>query len=224
MTHETRSACFGVPAEVQELSNRPRWTLFCPGVLPHELANFGVTVGQLINTKLANKFSGISTWISRDALERGVEEFAGRCRPWRTLPPSWWHCALKRGRILGLLEFGSQPSALPDDLLPWFGQRRCRHPLEGSICTTRRAPMRAEVEAHALLVAKHHLGMQISGEGQRGQGRPSPLPRRLQQFGACSRQEAVFNRHSETPRELCNFCQRAPGGRAATCWPLWTPG
>ena len=32
---------------------------------------------------------------------------------------------------LGLLEFGSQPLALLDDLLPWFGQRRCRHRWKG---------------------------------------------------------------------------------------------
>ena len=41
--------------------------------------------------------------------------------------------------------------------------------------------MRAEVEAWP----------ETSGEGQRGQGRPSPLSRPLQQFGASSRQEAV---------------------------------
>ena len=77
-------------------------------------------------------------------------------------------------------------------------------PLEGSI---RRAPMRAEVEAHALLVAKYLLGMQTSGEGQRGQGRPSPLRRSTYGDATCMQ------------REVCNFRQRAPSGRAATCWP-----
>ena len=87
--------------------------------------------------------------------------------------------------------------------------------------------MRAEVEAHALLAAKHILGMQTSDEGQRGQ--PSAFPRPLQQFGACSRQEAAsidirqllhsLDRDAtSTQREACNFRQRAPGGRAATCW------
>ena len=52
------------------------------------------------------------------------------CRHRRRLPPPWWHCAMKRAH-LGLLEFGSQPLALPDDLLPWFGQRRSRHRWKG---------------------------------------------------------------------------------------------
>ena len=43
--------------------------------------------------------------------------------------------------------------------------------------------MRPEVEAHALLAAKHFFGMLT--------GRPSAFPRPLQQFSACSRQEAA---------------------------------
>ena len=155
--------------------------------------------------------------ISRDALERGAEDFAGRCRPWRTLPPSWWHCALKRGasRSSGVRVTTFSSAGRPP---PLVRAEEVSAPLERSIRTTRRAPMRAELEAHTLLVAKHLLGMQTSGEGQRGQGRPSPLPRPLQQ------RRSTYGDATCTQREVCNFRQRAPGGRAATCWPLWTPG
>ena len=44
--------------------------------------------------------------------------------------------------------------------------------------------MRPEIEAHALLAAKHLLCMLT--------GRPSAFPRPLQQFSACSRQEAAL--------------------------------
>ena len=48
VTHETRSACFGVPAEVQNCQTVQE---DCPGVLRHELANSGATVGQLITRR-----------------------------------------------------------------------------------------------------------------------------------------------------------------------------
>ena len=61
MTHETRSACFWRASRSPKLLNYPRWTLFCPGVLRHELANSGTTAVSTDNTTLVNKFSGIPT-------------------------------------------------------------------------------------------------------------------------------------------------------------------
>ena len=89
-------------------------------------------------------------------------------------------------------------------------------PPEGSIRTTRRAPMRAEVEAHALLVAKHLLACRLPARGREVQ--VGPVPRPLQQ------RRSTYGEATFTQREMCNFRQRAPGGRVATCWPLWTPG
>ena len=81
-----------------------------------------------------------------------------RCRP------PWWHCSLKRGasRSSGLRVTIFSSAGRPP---PLVRAEEVSAPLEGSIRTTRRALMRSEVEAHALLI-------QTSGEGQRGQGRP----------------------------------------------------
>ena len=151
--------------------------------------------------------------ISRDALERGVEDFAGRCRPSRTLPPSWWHCALKRGasrssgdRVTTFSSAGRPPLLVRAE--------KVSAPLERSIRTTRRAPMRAEVEDHALLVAM--------------QGRPSPLPRQLQQFGACSRQEAASidirrrHMHAESSVQLPSTNARRSCGNVLAAVDPWT--
>ena len=109
----------------------------------------------------------------RDVWKGGSRISLAVCRPWRT-----WHCALKRAH-LGFLVLGSQSSAGRPPPLVWAEEVSA--PLEGSIPTTRRAPMRAEVEARP----------ETFGEGERGQGWPSPLSRPLQQFGASSRQEDV---------------------------------
>ena len=151
------------------------------------------------------------------------------CRPWRTLSPSRWHCALERvaSRSSGVRVTTFSSARRPP---PLVRVEEVSAPLERSIRTTRRAQMRPEVEAHALLAAKHLLGMQTSGEGQRGQGRPSAFPRPLQQFGACSRQEAAsidirqllhsLDRDATcTQREACNFRQRAPWTASARLLP-----
>ena len=117
------------------------------------------------NTTLANKiFRDINVTL-RDALERGVEDIAGCVPSLANVAAPWWHCALKRA-YLGLLEFGSEPSSA-ERPPPLVRAEEVSAPLEGSIRTTRRAPMRAEVE----------VSLETSGEGQRGQGRPSPLSR-----------------------------------------------
>ena len=67
----------------------------------------------------------------RDALERGVEDFAGCVPSLANVAALLVALCKEKGAHLGLLEFGSQPSALPDDLLPWFGQRRSRHRWKG---------------------------------------------------------------------------------------------
>ena len=68
-------------------------------------------------------------------------------------------------------------------------------PLEGSIRTTRRAPMYAEVE---------RLGLQTSGEGQRGQGRPSPPP---DQFSSSTQFDASTRARRENCATFVNDCK-----------------
>ena len=103
----------------------------------------------------------------------------------------------QRDTHLGFLELESQPLVMPDDLLPWFGQRRCRHRWKGQFA-------RHGGQQCAL---KWRLGLQTSGEGQRSQGRPSPLSRPLQQFGVSSRQEAasidIRRSHVHVGRSVC---------------------
>ena len=111
----------------------------------------------------------------RDVWKGGSRISLAVCRPWRT-----WHCALKRAhlgfsgvRVTTFSSAGRPP--------PLVRAEEVSAPLKGSIRTRRRAKMRAEVEARP----------EAFGEGERGQGWPSPLSRQLQQFGASSRQEDV---------------------------------
>ena len=113
----------------------------------------------------------------RDALERGVEDFAGCVSSLANVAAIPVALCIEKGRISVFWSSGRTFSSAgrPPSLVR---AEEVSAPLEGSIRTTRRAPMRAEVEARP-------------ADFGRGQGRPSPLLRPLQQFGASSRQEAV---------------------------------
>ena len=110
--------------------------------------------------------------ISRDVLERGVEDFAGRSRSWPTLPPSWWHCPLQRGasRSSGLRVTIFSSAGRPPLLVR---AEEVSAPLEGSIRTTR---------------------MQTSGEGRENRVRPRPFQQRRSTYGeATCTQKEMYN-------------------------------
>ena len=116
----------------------------------------------------------------RDALERGVEDIAGCVPSLANVAALLVALCIERGpsRSSGVRVTTFSSAGRPP---PLVRAKEVSALLEGSIRTTRKAPMRVEVEARP----------ETSGEGQRGQGRPSPLSRPLQEFGASSRQEAV---------------------------------
>ena len=116
----------------------------------------------------------------RDALERGVEDIAGCVPSLANVAALLVALCIEKGpsRSSGVRVTTFSSAGRPP---PLVRAEEVSAPLEGSIRTTRRAPMRAEVEARP---ADFRRGAERSGSAQ-------SAPRPLQQFGASSRQEAV---------------------------------
>ena len=137
----------------------------------------------------------------RDALERGVEDIAGCVPSLANVAALLVALCIERGpsRSSGVRVTTFSSAGRPPLLVR---AKEVSALLEGSIRTTRKAPMRAEVEARP----------ETSGEGQRGQGRPSPLsPDHFRSSARPRARKLCRSTHGEitcTQREVCNFRQR----------------